>query len=116
MTEQQPNGRTAFNGMPKWLQAAVYLGVPSLIALFLVYALTVQLADRMQRMEQTQQLNTQILQGINQLMEQRRLDDKYTREHFDDALIRLARLMRRACVVAATTTDERSQCMAGTDQ
>jgi hypothetical protein len=34
--------------LPTWLKAAVYLGVPSVIALFLVYVLTTQMSERVQ--------------------------------------------------------------------
>src|SRR5262245_27117046 len=43
-----PSPSPVVNGnAPPWLRAAVYLGVPSVIALFLVYAVTLSLGHRL---------------------------------------------------------------------
>lgn len=104
--------------LPTWLRAAVFLGVPSVIALFLVYVLTTQMSERMTRMEQAQSLQSQTIAGLKDLGDELREDNaairtdhKDIREHFDEAAARIDRLMRRVCLVVSRSNDERNVCL-----
>jgi hypothetical protein len=56
--------REGVTGAPVWLRAAVALGVPSVIALFLVYVLTMALASRLAAIEVTQHRLERELQTV----------------------------------------------------
>jgi len=110
-------------GLPSWLRAAVFLGVPSVIALFLVYVLTTQMSERMARVEQTQQLQGQMIAGLKELGNDLhddhaaiRADTKDNREHYDDIAARIDRLMRRVCLVVARSNEERNVCLGKTGE
>jgi uncharacterized coiled-coil protein SlyX len=98
--------------LPTWLKAAVLLGVPSVIALFLVYMLTIEMAARITAIEQMQALQTQTLTALGQAFTARVADADRQREHFAEGQARLERLIRAACVVAARTSEERARCLA----
>ena len=112
MSEQTPVP-VDVQSLPGWLRAAVFLGVPSVIALFLVYVLTTQMADRMQRVEQVQALQTQTLAKLAEAQVARQSDANAQQRHFDLVIADLIRLVRQTCVVAANTADERAACFRG---
>lgn len=97
-------------GLPKWLQAVVVLGVPSVIALFLVYVMTTGLVRRVSDIERTQAVMASTLAALAAAVTERQRDAADTREHFDDGLARLERQIRNTCMVAATSADERTLC------
>ena len=78
--------------LPNWLRAAVFLGVPSVIALFLVYVLTTAIAGRIASIEQQQTLQAQTLASLAAEMATRQADADAARLHFDDAFGRVERL------------------------
>src|SRR5262245_63181615 len=87
--------------LPSWLRAAVFLGVPSVIALFLVWAITTQVAARVTAIEAAQQLQAQTLAAIVDTINKQTAASSDTREHFDVGVARIERLVRTTCVVAA---------------
>src|SRR5262245_43501065 len=97
--------------LPSWLRAAVFLGVPSVIALFLVWALTTQVAARVTAIEAAQQLQAQTLAAIVDSVNKQAAAAADTREHFDGGVARIERLVRATCVVAARSAEERSNCL-----
>lgn len=98
--------------LPGWLRAAVFLGVPSVIALFLVYVLTTQISERVNKIEMTQQLNQQTIQLLVKGQADRQADANETRRHFDAAAIEIIQSIRRLCVNVAETPQERATCLA----
>lgn len=100
-------------GLPSWLKAAVYLGVPSVIALFLVYVLTTAIAGRVQDIERTQALQQQTIESISKAMTAEQSSDADTRTHFDDGLRRLEQLLRYTCVAAAERDSQKADCLRG---
>ena len=78
--------------LPLWLQAAVLLGVPSVIALFLVYMIATVIAGRITNIERTQTTQSENVKNIN--------------EDID----RIERLVRNMCMVTAKNSDERILC------
>jgi uncharacterized coiled-coil protein SlyX len=101
-------------GLPPWLQAAVLLGVPSVIAMFMVYMLTTGVSRRILAIEAQQAAQTQILELVKVGIENRQRDADEVREHFDHGVERLETLLRAMCVAVATTAEARNRCsMAG---
>jgi hypothetical protein len=100
--------------LPAWLQAAVFLGVPSVIALFLVYVVTMSMAARIVAIEQAQASQMQTLQLIKMAGEARQADAEATKAHFDAGVVRIETLLRAMCVAIASTQEGRTRCtMAG---
>ena len=117
-----PVAAVDLENLPMWLRAAVFLGVPSVIALFLVYVLTTQMTARMEHVDQVQSLQTQTIAGLKELgddiradLAAVRADTKDTRDHYDEAIARIDRLMRRVCLVVARSNDERNVCLGKTE-
>ena len=97
--------------LPVWLRAAVFLGVPSVIALFLVYVLTTTIASRVERMETAQLLMQQSIAALAKAAADRQADADDTRTHFDDASRQLIRSVRQLCVAISETPTERANCL-----
>jgi hypothetical protein len=90
----------ALNGsVPAWLRAAVLLGVPSVIALFLVWVMTQSVSTRLVRIEGRQEALMESYRGT--------VDDVHA---INDELRTLERLIRSMCATAADTPDERALC------
>jgi hypothetical protein len=97
-------------GLPKWLQAAVFLGVPSVIAMFLVYFLSVQTADRIDQIEKLIALQQVTMERIQTLQLTRQTEAALTKQHFDNVLVMLVKSVRQLCVAVATTPELRAKC------
>lgn len=97
--------------MPSWLKASVYLGVPSVIALFLVYMLTVQVNTAMSELRQTQALQAQTLLEMQKGIVIRMQNVEVNKQVFMEATSRIERLLQRTCIVAAATVEERATCL-----
>ena len=99
------------HGMPPWLKAAIYLGVPSIIALFLVWTLTNELRQTVSEIRQTQVLQAQTLLTLQQALSTRIQDVSVDRRTINEIADHLDHLIRRTCVVAAETQEERTSCL-----
>jgi len=106
-----PNGTAG----PAWLRSAVFLGVPSLIAMFLVYALTTSVIGRVQAIERQQQIEMQMLELMKTGIENRQKDADETRRHFDAGVQRIENLLRAMCVAVAETPEKRNRCTLASD-
>jgi hypothetical protein len=93
------------HGLPAWIRAAAFLGVPALIAIFLVYSLVIGLVRRVTDIESTQQVQGRILDAL--VAEAAQGAQEARAQH---AL--LERLMRQACASAAASPEARAACLA----
>jgi len=107
--EQQPIP-VDVRGLPKWLQAAVFLGVPSVIAMFLVYFLSVQTSERIGEIEKVMSLQQTTMQQIQSAQTARQAQADLTKQHFDNVLVMLLRSVRQLCVAVATSPELRAKC------
>jgi membrane protein insertase Oxa1/YidC/SpoIIIJ len=89
--------------LPAWLRAAVLLGVPSVIALFLVYMLTTTVALRIATIEAS--LAT-LLQRITTMEQQR--DEQH--ERLQDDMQQVQQALRALCVAVARREEDRGRC------
>lgn len=96
--------------LPKWLQAALVLGVPSVIAMFMVYFMTTMVATRIAMIEQTQAMQHQTLLQMTAAIKGREGEAVVTREHVDASVARIERLVRQTCALAATNESIRATC------
>lgn len=103
-------------GMPTWLRGAVLLGVPSIIALFLVYTLTSQVQGAVSEIQRTQALQAQALREMQTIIHTRLQDVNIDRRQFTETALRLERLIQRTCLTAAHTADQRASCLNGHGQ
>jgi hypothetical protein len=98
--------------LPAWLRAAGVLGVPSMIALFLVWTLTTAFTGRLATLEQSMRAQTELLRQVLAASQARQLDADHVREHFDESLRSLTGILRSTCVNAASTDQARARCLA----
>jgi hypothetical protein len=101
----EETNRSALHGLPAWMRAAVLLGVPSLIAIFLVYMIAMGLVRRVASIEATQQVQGRLLDSLATEAEARAQEAR-------TAHAALERLLRQACVAGAATPAARAACLA----
>ena len=92
------NGGAESNGMPWWVKAAGVVGVPSLIAVFLVYALA----------SGHQATTDDIAKDVKAHAEASELHTSDSKA----ALDRIERIFRVMCVNAAADSMQRERCLA----
>lgn len=80
------------NEQPWWVGAVYKIGIPSAIAIYLVWFLSVQVRDRIELMDQ--RLNTHITETTILLDHNRRT----------------LRILHQICINSATTNEERVSC------
>jgi hypothetical protein len=96
--------------LPAWMRAAVFLGVPSVIAMFLVYVVTIQLSTGMTHVEQVLAENQIAIRRLIEMMAARQADADNVRDHFDADVERIDRSLRALCVAAIHTDEQRQMC------
>ena len=115
MTDRrEPHDRrdTDNSGMPWWVRAIAYVGVPAAIACFLVWFLVARV-DGWQRNADTK-LDTHIAATVVLADSVRSITLALTeieREHRESSK-RLERYLRQLCVSGAKDREERNQCLA----
>src|SRR5262245_62082738 len=97
--------------LPNWLKAAVYLGVPSVIALFLVYTLTTQIANKVAANGKVILFQQQKLDLIEANTNKIRTDTENVIQHFDEQVKDLMFVVRKICIAMADTSEKREQCI-----
>lgn len=88
--------RSSDNGFPWWIKAITTIGVPSAIALFLVWFVTTQVRDNISNIREN--LNLHAESSIKMMHASEYQDDK------------LYRLLQRICANSAKTNTERVEC------
>ena len=111
--ESDAAGGMGLEGLPHWLRAAVMLGVPSVIALFLVYALVAQFGARIGGIETEQAGQTRVMEFLGKAIEERQAEVRVNREYFDRRMDALERLVRYNCLQTARDESQKANCVRG---
>jgi len=91
-----PKRRTTDSGYPWWLNAIYKVGVPSAIAIFLVWFMTTQVRDNLNSIKENLMLHSEV--NIKSLQANEFHNDK------------LFKLLQRICANSAKTNTERVEC------
>ena len=86
--------------LPAWARAIAYLGVPSAIALFLVYFITQQVSGDVRDLQQAVQAEVAAVARVL----------SYQMDHSDD-IDGMTRVLTRICVNTAETDSQRDECL-----
>lgn len=101
MTDNHPDG------MPWWVKAITFFGVPSAIALYLVYILATTIASatvlNTNTLIRVAQQSTELINTI----ERERQEDRYNN-------IMIQQILQAMCYNAAASSDERANCFMAT--
>lgn len=109
MSDNPRRRSTDLDGAPSWLRASVLLGVPAVIALFLVYVMTTVIAASISSIEKAQSLQQQAIDAMVQAQSAHQDEVDAVRKHYDESLDRILRSVLRTCL-AITPPMKKAEC------